>query len=134
MSISRRIQLFIVGILDVLFRGYNISWLHLHRGDFAAFLTQEVARVGGRVRSSKAPPPFQATWIHQSDDEGFMIGLPSAEFSQVVAVLGERFGPTEVAENLRGSLEGDYGPENIGIILRFFDGGGGVTIMCTKGR
>ena len=134
MSINARVQLFIAGVLGILFRGYDPSWLYLQSGDFAAFLAREIDRVGARVQSGDAPPPFRAQWLHQSDDEGFMIGLPGADFSQIAAVLSERFGPTEIAENVRGSQEGHYRREDISVHLTFFDGGGGVTIMCSQGR
>ena len=134
MSINARVQLFIAGVVGIVFRGYNLSWLHLRSGDFAAFLAGEIARVGGRLRSTDAPPPFRAQWLHQSDDEGFMIGLPEAEFSQIASVLQERFGPTVITPMVSAGQEGRYHRKDVGLDLVFFSPGGSVTIMCTKGR
>jgi hypothetical protein len=123
----------LASIIGVIFAGYKLSWLRLHSGDFAAFLTQEIARFGGRALSSE-PPPLMAQWRHQSDDNGFTIGMPEADFSEVAALLEKTYGSVPITTSARGTPHGLYKPRDFGLYLRFFSEDGGVGIICSKGK
>jgi len=124
----------LASIIGVIFAGYKLSWLRLHSGDFAAFLTQEVDRFGGRALSSDPPTPLMTQWRHQSDDNGFTIGMPEADFSDVAALLERTYGPADIKTSVRGTPHGLYKPRDFGLFMRFFAEDGGVGIICSKGK
>ena len=64
-----------------------------HSGDFAPFLSDTVAKYGGRVVASPpAVPRFDSEWWAKSDTNGFQILMPTNYQSGVEACMRRLFG------------------------------------------
>ena len=108
--------------------------LRTQSGDFPAFLTKEVARLGGHRRGTNELPMLTAHWSVQSDVNGFEVHLLGTRFIDVESLLHQAYGePSLLKTNEVGRPVGHYQATDIGVGIIFYGEKDGVGINCIRG-
>jgi hypothetical protein len=107
-----------------------------HSGNLAAFILDEVAGYGARIKTRKPPVPIEARWTYEPAKNMAMIQVQGNHFNEVEALLLSVFGPPRTAVHQRsdGYRGGGYWIGDIGVAITFSENAGGCTIALINPR
>lgn len=103
-----------------------------HRGDFSAFLVQEVVKYGGRIDTSAVLPKVEASWtVKASNTNGFTVYVTGARWEDIDALMRAALG-----KRARSSPERVYGEAStgVGVTLHWIFIKGRTEVECMRGE
>ena len=101
-----------------------------HSGNLAAFILEEAAAYGARIKPRRLLAPIEARWTCETYKNRAIIQIEGSHFDEVEALLALVFGTPRCAVHQRpdGYRGGGYWIGDIGVAITFHEDAAGCTI------